>query len=136
MLHLEEQRVVHVLGVGRGEAVLVLYGDVDLVSGQNVAGSAELLDLLLEHLLQSLVLHLSALHLLTQICHGTHSTGSFIISVLTNIRTSALPRLALPSLGHALITPCTVLLRRISTLHFSLQRKTQADDFPKENVLV
>lgn len=60
----EEQGVVHVLGVERGEPVLVLGGDIDLIAGQDVADGAELLDLPLKHLLQPLVPELGALHLL------------------------------------------------------------------------
>lgn len=61
------------LCIDRGESVLVLSGDVHLIARQDVANGAELLDFLLEHLLQSLVLQLRALHLLTQICK-THTT--------------------------------------------------------------
>lgn len=61
----EEQRVVHVLCIHRGEPVLVLGGDIDLVAGQDVAHGAKLLDLSLKHLLQPLVPELGALHLLT-----------------------------------------------------------------------
>lgn len=65
---LEEQGVIHVLCIDRGESVLVLSGDVHLIARQDVANRAELLDFPLEHLLQPLVLQLRALHLLTQIC--------------------------------------------------------------------
>lgn len=66
---LEEQRVLHVLGVDRGQSVLVLSRNIDLISSQNVADCAELLDFALEHLLQPLVPQLRAFHLLSQICN-------------------------------------------------------------------
>lgn len=43
------------LGVDRGQPVLVLSGDIYLVSSQDVADGPELLDLALKHLLQPLV---------------------------------------------------------------------------------
>lgn len=61
----EEQGVVHVLCIDRGEPILVLSGDIYLIAGQDVADCAELLDFPLKHLLQPLVPELRALHLLT-----------------------------------------------------------------------
>lgn len=61
----EKQGVVHVLGIHRGEPVLVLRGDIYLVASQDVADGTELLDFSLKHLLQPLVPELRALHLLT-----------------------------------------------------------------------
>lgn len=56
------------LGILGGEAVLALSGHVDLVASQRVANLAELLDLGLENLLESLVLQLGTFHLLPQLC--------------------------------------------------------------------
>ena len=71
-VYLEEQGIVHVLSVDGGQAVLVVGGQVYLVPCQDVAHRPTLLDLLLEHLLQTLVLQLAALHLTAQLWN-THS---------------------------------------------------------------
>lgn len=66
--YLEDEAVGLVLGILGGQPVLVLGGDVDLVTCQRVADLAELLDFGLEHLLKPLVLQLGTFHLLSQLC--------------------------------------------------------------------
>lgn len=66
--YLEDEAVCLVLSISGGEAVLALGGHIDLVASQCVADLAELLDLSLENLLEPLVLQLSTLHLLPQLC--------------------------------------------------------------------
>lgn len=66
-MYLEQKRIFHMLSIDGREPILVFYGDVDLVPGQYVASSAKLLNLLLEHFLQALVLQFCTFQLLAQV---------------------------------------------------------------------